>query len=136
MVNEKLVIIFGVLASGTALSHQELRIPKAVAKGLGAGVLTFSLWNVQPSNGAMLEDAMILSKAMDQVIKDKNPTKVESPYPQPTPQENKRLMEIDSEQQQKMNDLVRNKDLDKAKAEINKNTDINAQRSRESKLRF
>uniref|UniRef100_A0A6S8DQP2 GOLD domain-containing protein n=1 Tax=Aureoumbra lagunensis TaxID=44058 RepID=A0A6S8DQP2_9STRA len=125
MVNERLVVIFGVLASGTALSHQEvIRIPKAVAKGLGAGVLTFSLWNVQPSNGAMLEDAMILSKAMDIVIKDKNPSEVESPYPQPTPQENKRLMEIDSEQQQKMNDLVRNKDLDKAKAEIN--TEIKA----------
>mmetsp|Transcript_14556 Transcript_14556/g.19405 ORF Transcript_14556/g.19405 Transcript_14556/m.19405 type:complete len:85 (-) Transcript_14556:222-476(-) len=84
----------------------------------------------------MLEDAMILSKAMDIVIKDKNPSEVESPYPQPTPQEKKRLKEIAFEEQKKMYDLVRNKDLDKAKAEINKNTDINAQRSRESKLRF
>jgi len=75
----------------------------------------------------VLDDAMMLNIAVD-----------ESPYPQPTPQEKKRLKEIAFEEQKKMYDLVRNKDLDKAlddvkteintkiegvKTEINKNTD-------------
>uniref|UniRef100_A0A7S3JZB2 Uncharacterized protein n=1 Tax=Aureoumbra lagunensis TaxID=44058 RepID=A0A7S3JZB2_9STRA len=125
MVNKKLVVYFGVLASATALFHQKVPwVPKAVAKAFGAGVLTYSLWHVQPSNGAMLEDAMILYKAVDQVAKNNNPTKVESPYPQPTPQEKKRLKEIDAEEEKKMNDLVRNKDLDDMKTEIK--TEIDA----------
>ena len=97
MVSNKLVVLVGVFASGTALSHQIVpRLPKAVAKGFGAGVLTLSVWNAQPSNGAMLEDAMIINKALDQFSKNKNPTKVESLYPQLTPQEQKMLKEINA----------------------------------------
>jgi len=66
------------------------RVPKAFAKAFGAGVLTFHIWNVQPSNGVVLDDAMMLNIAVD-----------ESPYPQPTPQEKKRLKEIAFEEQKK-----------------------------------